>query len=323
MTNNHPKKLKVCILAYDGLCTFEFGLCVEVFGLDRPELEVPWYNLDVVSIDYGLLKAAGGISFMASTDLALLESADLIMLPGWRSIHDPVPEKLCQSLQKAVSNGARIASICSGVFILAAAGLLTGKRATTHWRYIDHLKSNYSDINVQDDVLYVDDGKILSSAGSAAGLDLCLHIVRQDFGAEIANSVARRLVLPAHRDGGQAQYVPRPVVENTHSDIAPLLDILQRRLDEDWTVDSMASAANTSPRTLQRRFKESTGQSPQMWLTKQRIAFARDLLETTKLTIDEIAYKVGIGSPESLRHHFRRDMGIPPSAYRRSFSATI
>lgn len=323
MTDNHLKKLKVCILAYDGLCTFEFGLCVEVFGLERPELEVPWYNLDVVSIDHGLIKAAGGISFMASTDLSLLESADLVMLPGWRGIHDPVPDKLCQSLQTAVSKGARIASICSGVFILAAAGLLTGKRATTHWRYIDQLKSKFSDIDVQENVLYVGDGNILSSAGSAAGLDLCLHIVRQDYGAEIANSVARRLVLPAHRDGGQAQYVPRPVVANTHSDIAPLLDILQRRLDEDWTVERMAGAANTSPRTLQRRFKETTGQSPQMWLTKQRIAFARDLLETTKLTIDEIAYKVGIGSPESLRHHFRRDMGIPPSAYRRSFSATI
>jgi len=312
----------VCILAYDGLCTFEFGQCVEVFGLARPELDVNWYNLEVVSIDSGLLKAAGGVKLMASSDITLLKKANLIMLPGWRGVDEDVPQKLCEILQFASQYGVKIASICSGVFILAAAGLLTGRRATTHWRYIEHLKSKYPDIHVEDNVLYVDEGNIMSSAGSAAGLDLCLHIVRQDYGAEVANSVARRLVLPAHRDGGQAQYIPRPVVDLTRGKIAPLLDNLQRRLDENWTIDTIAILAKVSPRTLQRHFKDTTGLSPLVWLTKQRLHFARDLLETTKLTIDEIAFKVGIGSAESLRHHFRREMGIAPSTYRRSFPLT-
>lgn len=311
--------MKVVTLAYDGLCTFEFGLCVEVFGLARPELSVPWYDHRVIACEPGPLRATGGIAVTADHDLDALNDAHLILVPGWRGMDTPVPESLIRALQTANSKGASIASVCSGVFVLAAAGLLDGRRATTHWRYIDALAARYPDVEVIPDVLYVDNGTVLTSAGSAAGLDMCLHLVRRDHGAEIANNVARRLVLPAHRDGGQAQFIPKPVGPERGGQIGPLLETLQRRLDEEWTLDSMARAAGMSPRTLIRRFRDSTGQSPQAWLTAQRVAFARDLLETTDLSIQPIAERTGLTTAETLRHHFRKIVGISPTAYRRSF----
>jgi len=212
----------------------------------------------------------------------------------------------------------RIATICSGVFLPAACGLLDGKQATTHWRYTQQLQETYPNIKVNPDVLYIDEGLMLTSAGSAAGLDLCLHIVRNDFGHNVANTVARRLVLPVHREGGQAQFVPRPMIK--HNDLfSPLLDEIRSTLDEDWSVKRMADKAAISPRTVLRKFKDATGESPLMWLTMERLALARELLATTKLNVNQIANASGFLTPELLRHHFKRHYQLSPLRFRAQF----
>lgn len=310
---------KVCVMAYEGLCTFEFGIAVEVFGLARPELDVAWYDFQVVAVEPGPLAAIGGVTVEVEQGLAAAADADLILLPGWRGSDQPVPLELRQCLRAAHARGATIASICSGVFVLAATGLLSGRRATTHWRYADNLQQAYPDIDVQADVLYVDEGTIITSAGSAAGLDMCLHIVRRDYGTQIGNSVARRLVLPAHRQGGQAQFVPRPAPPRDLGALAPILDHLRKSLNEDWPVERIAERAAVSPRTLLRRFQDTTGLSPNAWLTMERVAYARELLETTDLGVAAIALTCGFGAPETLRHHFRRMTGTAPLTYRKAF----
>ncbi|HSP24882.1 MAG TPA: transcriptional regulator FtrA [Saliniramus sp.] len=310
-----PESPLVCVLAYDNLCTFEFGIAVEVFGLPRPEFS-RWYRCEVVAAEPGPLKAMGGIRIEATYDLALLESADLIIIPGWRGADVPVPQLLVDAIRRAHAAGARVATICSGVFVAAACGLLDGRRATTHWRYVEKLSAMHPTLSVDGDVLYVDEGDVLSSAGSAAGLDLCLHIVRTDFGAQAANSVARRLVLPAHREGGQRQFVPRPVAKDRVGRLAPALDRVRMHLDEPWPISRIAREAGLSERTLMRRMKEVTGQSPQMWLNAERVAHALSLLETTDATLQDIAQACGFNSVETVRHHFRNLKGRPPSWYR-------
>jgi len=222
-------------------------------------------------------------------------------------------------IQCAHAAGARIATICSGVFVAAACGLLEGRRATTHWRYLDLLSERYPSIVIDEAVLYVDEGDVLSSAGSAAGLDLCLHIVHGDFGAAAANSVARRLVLPAHRAGGQKQFVPRPVARRRDDPLAPFLDHLRTRLDEAWPIARMAQEAGMSTRTLMRRMHATTGLTPQNWLMTQRVSHAVSLLEQSDASLDDIASACGFNSTESLRYHFRRLRGRPPSWYRAHF----
>lgn len=308
----------VCVLAYDGLCTFEFGIAAELFALPRPEFE-NWYRYATVAIDTGHMRAAGGLTVMADGGLDLLEDADLIIVPGWRGMDAPVPQTVVAALQRAHERGARIASICSGVFVLAAAGLLEGRRATTHWRYTDALASRFPNVEVLPDVLYVDQGGVLTSAGSAAGLDMGLHIIRSDYGVEYANSVARRLVLPAQRDGGQRQFLTSPVSKIRGGRIAPLLDHIRETLQDLWPVTRMATEAGLSERTLARRFKEATGQTPLGWLTATRVARAAELLETSDAPLAEIAEMCGFGSIESFRSEFRRQHGIAPSRYRLAF----
>ncbi|RED53981.1 transcriptional regulator FtrA [Aestuariispira insulae] len=310
-----------CILAYDGLCTFEFGICVEVFGRKRPELDVDWYRFAVIAREKGPFAMDGGLMVQASHDLEMGEEADLIIVPGWPSPDAPVDPAVIGLLQRAVARGAMVASICSGVFVLAEAGLLAGRRATTHWRYTDAFHRRFPEITLEPDVLYVDEGQVLTSAGSAAGLDLCLHIVRRRFGVEVANSVARRLVLPAHREGGQAQFVPKPVARSGGGDLSGLMDRVRRQLDQEWTVTRMAGEAGFSLRTLIRRFKDGTGQSPLAWLTAERVAYARELLETTDFNVEQIAQLSGLNTPETLRHHFRKQVGIAPLAYRAAFGS--
>lgn len=309
----------VAILAYDQLCMFEFGIAVEVFGLARPEFaHLDWYTHEIVGIEPGPYRA-GGVSVAASHDLSRLQHAGLIVVPGWRGAKMPVPEPLVEALRTAHARGARIATLCSGVFVPARAGLLDGRRATTHWRYAETLRAEFPGIEVEPDILYSEDGNLLTAAGSAAGIDLCLHIVRQDFGAEIANTVARRLVLPAHRDGGQAQFVARPVAKERRGRIGPLLDTLRGRLDEDWSIARMAALAMLSERTLIRHFNEATGLSPLTWLITERVERTKELLETTDFGLDAIAEASGFRSQETLRHHFRAKTGVSPSAFRRSF----
>lgn len=312
---------RVVAVAYDRLCTFEFGCVVEVFALDRPELGVDWYDFKVCSIERGPVRAAGGIRISADATLAQLDRADTIVIPGWRDVDEPPPDALLRKLRSAHRRGARIASICSGVFVLAAAGLLEGREVTTHWRYARTLAERHPSLRVQDNALYVDEGRILTSAGSAAGLDMLLHLVRRDHGPRIANLVAQRLVVPAHRLGDQAQFVPRPMPSDEAARLAKLLDWLRTHLNRSHSLDTMARRASMSPRTLQRQFRESVGTSPIGWLTRERLGLAKDLLQTTEHPIARIGELSGFGSEESFRRHFRRGVGISPLAYRQQFGS--
>lgn len=310
----------VCVLAYDGLCTFEFGICVEVFGQERPEIPFPLYRIRTVSCDEGPLRALGGISLACDSGLEGLQDADLILVPGWKGINAPVPGALIDALRAAHARGARVASICSGIRVLAEVGLLSGRRATTHWRYAEAIRAEFPAIDLNPDVLFVDEGSVLTSAGSAAGIDLCLHIVRRDHGSEIANRVARRLVMPTYREGGQAQFIPLPVPQRRSGDLAGFLEILRKRLNEDWSVSRMSKEIAMSRRTLHRRFMLSTGHSPMEWLTIERIAHARHLLEVSGHSLPDIGDACGFRSVEIFRHHFSRLVGISPNGYRKGFA---
>jgi len=315
-----PTAHRVVALAYDRLATFEFAVAVEIFGLPRPELPVDWYRFSACSYDAGPLRATGGVRLIAGSGLSALRRADTIVIPGWRNPDELPPRPVLSALRRAHDRGARLMSICSGVFVLAATGLLDGKRATTHWRYVEKLRAMYPRIEVEPDVLYVDEGNVLTSAGSAAGIDLCLHIVRRDFGAEIANHVARRLVVPPHRDGGQSQYVRTPIRKRTGAGLAAVMEWAVRRLRAPITVCALARQANMSERTFARRFHDETGTTPHQWLTQQRLIAAQRSLETTRDSIDEVAEAAGFDTAETLRHHFRRVFGTTPTAYRNRFS---
>lgn len=319
-----PSNPLVAALVYDGLCAFEFSCAAEVFGLARPELGADWYRFATCSANGRSVRGQYGIRMRAAGGLELLRAAGTIVIPGWPGIDAPVPRPVLDALREAHARGARLLSICSGAFVLAAAGLLDGQRATTHWRYAEALQCRYPKIRVDPNVLYVDEGDILTSAGSAAGLDLCLHLVRRDYGAAIANQVARRLVIPPHRDGGQAQFLQRPVESATRpsrrDSLAALLDRIRTRLREPWRIAELARLAAMSERTLMRRFRAATGMSPADWITRARVDRARELLESTPLPIDLIAERCGLGTPSTLRHHFRKKVGLSPADYRKRFS---
>ncbi len=317
-----PNLRHIAALAYDGLGTFELGIVAEIFGLPRPELGPGWYSFQVCSLSNRPLRATGGLIVRAEGTLAHLARAGTIIIPGWKSTEAP-PAPLIRALRKAHARGARLVSICSGVFVLAATGLLDGKRATTHWRYVDLLRSRHPQVHVEPDVLYVDEGSILTSAGSAAGIDLCLHIVRRDFGAEVANHVARRLVVPPHREGGQAQFAVRPVPADDSPGLATVLQWAQAHLDRAIAVDDLAARARMSPRNFARRFKQETGTTPHRWLTHQRILAAQRLLEKSDRSVERIAESVGLQTAATLREHFRRNLKTTPTAYRRAFCPTI
>ncbi len=308
----------VVALAYDGLCTFEFGCVVELFALDRPELGVDWYDFQVCAVERGPIRAAGGITVQARYAPGLLKKADTIVIPGWRNADEPPPPALVAALRAAHARGARLCSICSGVFVLAAAGVLDGQRATTHWRYADRLARRHPAIQVEPDALYVDNGQVITSAGSAAGLDMLLHLVRSDYGARVGNMVAQRLVVAPHREGGQAQFLPRPMPAGEAGRLARLMEWLRRHPAANHTVATMAGQAAMSPRTLQRQFRDATGMGPAEWLTRERVAIAKELLESP-LPLAQVAERAGFGSEETLRHHFRRLAATTPGAYRKAF----
>ncbi|MCD2171975.1 transcriptional regulator FtrA [Rhizobium sp. C4] len=311
----------VAVLAYDGLCTFEFGVAYEVFGLPRPEMGPGWYRYQVVGVEDGPLRAAGGLTVTADGGLGHLEAADIIVVPGWRAIDAGVPEPLIQALQAANRRGARVMSLCSGITVLAQAGLLSGLKATTHWRYADSIAARFPDIALDPSVLYVDNGTVLTAAGSAAGIDLCLHVVRRDFGTEAANSVARRLVVPPHREGGQAQFIPGPVARDHEKErLSPLFDWMRKNIANDLPLTMLAERAGMSLRSFQRRFEEATGVSPGEWIAMTRLREAQRLLETeARSDLEEVARLAGYGSAANLRHHFRTRLGVSPAAYRRQF----
>ncbi|MGE8367675.1 transcriptional regulator FtrA [Cupriavidus sp.] len=312
----------VAVVVYDGLSLFEYGCAVEVFGLPRPEMGENWYRFMTCSAEPGRLRGSGGIQVQADGGLELLAKARTIIIPGWRGIEADVPPELCRALRKANKRGARVMSICTGAFVLAAAGLLDGKRATTHWRHAAALAARYPEVHVEADVLYVDAGDVLTSAGSAAGIDLCLHLIRRDLGPRAANQVARRLVMPPHREGGQAQYIDEPVSKRSGASLAPLVDAVRATLDEGWSIVRMARQTAMSARTFQRHFVSAMGMPPGEWLLSERLGRARALLEETDLSVDEIAVQVGFGAATTLRNHFRTRLGTSPGYYRRRFSAS-
>jgi AraC family transcriptional activator FtrA len=313
----------VTALVHEGLGLLEFGLVVEAFALPRPELGVPWYRFQACSVKPGFIHALGGVRIQARTGLAGLRAAHTIVIPGWRNIDEPPPAALVNALRRAYARGARVVSICSGVFVLAAAGLLDGKRATTHWRHTARLAARFPKIAVVPDVLYVDEGRVMTSAGSAAGLDLCLHIIRKDFGAEVANRVAKRLIVPPHRDGGQAQYVSDVVKPDSLKGLAPLLAWAQDNLSRDLTLRGLARQAGMSERSFARHFRAQTGTTAHQWLVHQRLIAAQRRLEMTRDSVDQIAEAVGLGTAATLRHHFRRRLRTSPARYRRRFTTMV
>jgi len=309
----------VVAIVYDGLAMFEFGVVTEAFALPRPDIGVPWYRFQVCAAQRGPIRALGGLTVEVRNGLRALTAADTIVVPGW-NIDEVPPAALLNAIRRAYARGARVVSICSGVFVLAAAGLLDGRRASTHWRYADRLAERFPDIVVERDVLYVDEGRVITSAGSAAGIDLCLHIIRKDYGAEVDNRVARRWVMPPHRDGGQSQYVTEVMHADSAAGLAPLLEWAQANLHRDLTIRELARRAHMSERSFARHFRAASGTTPHQWLVHQRIIAAQRRLETTDDGIDGVAEHVGLGTAATLRHHFRRLFGTAPLMYRKRFT---
>jgi AraC family transcriptional activator FtrA len=315
-----PANRLVAVLVYDGLCSFEYGCAAEVFGLARPEFNFDWYQFIACAVERGPLRATGGMSVTARGRLSDIAKAGTVIIPGWRGVDVAPAAPLLLALRTAHARGARLLSICSGAFVLAATGLLDGMRATTHWRYAQALRERYPRVEVDANVLYVDNGQILTSAGSAAGLDLCLHLVRRDYGAEIANQVARRLVIAPHRSGGQAQFIQRPMPRRDADDrLSRLLDGIGANPADPATIGDLARRATMSERTLLRRFRDATGTTPADWIAQARLDRARELLEGTALSIEDVARECGFGSAMTLRHHFRHKLALSPSEYKGRF----
>jgi transcriptional regulator GlxA family with amidase domain len=309
----------VALAVTDGVPIFELAIPCEVFGYPRPGLTDTWYDFRVCA-PAGATRIAAGFAPVTEHGLDSLADADTIVVPACHSVHDAQPAELVSAVRAAYDRGRRIVSLCSGAFVLAAAGILDGRTATTHWMHADLLARRHPEVRVDASVLYTDDGDVLTSAGTVAGLDLCLHIVRTDHGAAVANALAKRLVMPPHRPGGQAQYIDAGPAPDHADELGPLLDWAREHLDRPLTIATLAGRANLTERTLIRRFRAATGTAPMTWLRNIRLDHARSLLETTALPIDQIAERSGLGSPANLRHHFTRTVGVSPSTYRRVFS---
>ncbi|MFD3927117.1 helix-turn-helix domain-containing protein [Streptomyces sp. NPDC058614] len=306
----------VALAVTDGMLHFELSVAYEVFGPAPAAVTVPWYDLAVCGPD---AVRVGRFRLEPDHGLDRLRYADTVIVPGWADVDVDPPAELVDAVRAAHEAGARVASLCTGAFVLAAAGLLNGRRATTHWAHTEILAARYPEVAVDPDVLYVDNGSVLTSAGKAAALDLCLHLVRLDHGSAVANTVARRLVVPPHRAGGQAQFVATPVPTRDDHPLAALFPWVMERLDQPLTVEDLARRARMSSRNLGRHFRAVTGTTPLQWLLTQRIRRAQELLETTDDVVDAIAAATGMGTATTLRRHFNRTVGVPPDTYRRTF----
>jgi transcriptional regulator GlxA family with amidase domain len=311
----------VAVLVGDRVAAFELGILCQVFGLDRSDDGLPTYDFAVCGVRPGPVPTTSGFDVTVPYDVERARSADLVCVPAWPDLGAPLHPALTGALQDAADRGARLLSVCTGAFALAAAGVLDGRTATTHWQFASRLADRYPRVRVEPDVLYVEDGRVLTSAGASAGLDACLHLVRQVHGARTANALARRMVLPAHRAGGQAQYVETALPAASDDGLADVLDWAVERLDRPLRVDDLAARAAMSPRTFARRFGEATGATPHAWLLEQRLHRAEQLLEQTHLPVDAVAGRCGFGSGDTLRHHFARRRGTTPAAHRAAFGA--
>jgi transcriptional regulator GlxA family with amidase domain len=311
----------VAVLVYDGVAPFELGVLCEAWGVDREDQGIPNFEFAVCGRTPGKVTSSlPGFSVEVSWGIERLRDADLICIPAMPR-DQPVPADVVTALRDAHERGARLLSVCTGAFVLGGSGLLDGRRCTTHWRYVDELEARFPLADVECDKLYVDSGSIITSAGSAAGLDACLHVMRQEFGASMAATVARRMVVAPHRDGGQAQFIQTPVVETTADTLQPLLEWMGANLDDDLSVERLAAKALMAPRTFARRFRAETGTTPYHWVTNQRVMLAERMLEETDETIERVATRAGFSNATAFRHHFSRLRGTSPQQYRRLFKA--
>lgn len=314
----------VAVVAFDGISPFHLSVPCLVFGEDQTHLGLPRFEFRVCALDANPIRTEAGMMLTAPHDLSGLEGADIIIVPSWRDLDEPVSPRLLAALHRAHQRGALLVGLCLGTFAIAATGLLAGRRATTHWAYADRLAALHPAILIDPEVLYVDNGDIVTSAGVAAGLDCCLHVVRARFGADAALRIARRFVLSPHRQGGQAQFIERPIAESAGPDrFALALDRVRATLAEAHSLDRVAAEAGLSRRTFTRRFQTSIGTSFGEWLTQRRIEQAQRLLESTDDSIEAIAFQSGFGTATSLRQHFAARLGVPPMQYRRSFSKRL
>jgi AraC family transcriptional regulator, transcriptional activator FtrA len=302
-----------------GMPIFEAAVPCEVFGIDRSDIASPWYRFSVVGIGAEPVALAAGFALTDGGTPDILDQAETLIVPACANIHEQPPRDLVDVVRAAYERGTRILSICSGAFVLAAAGVLNGRRATTHWMHAAELASRYPAVRVHPSVLYVEHDNVITSAGTAAGIDACLHLVRTDYGAAVAAELARRLVTPPHREGGQAQFHRLAPPKVSDDWLARLLDWATDNLHQSLTTTDLATRAQVSVRTLERRFANTMNTSPLQWLLEQRIRQAQQLLETTDLPVDRISSRCGFGTPANLRAHFVKTLGIPPTTYRRSF----
>ena len=309
----------VAVIATEGGNPFELGVLCEAFGLDRTAHDVPLLDFDVCTPNPGQVRTSMGFELSIEHGLERAAEADLVCIPAFQ-FSQRAPDALLQVLRDTVDRGARVLSVCSGAFVLGQAGLLDGRDCTTHWMYTDHLQSQFPEACVVPEVLYVDEDPVITAAGSAAGLDACLHVWRKEFGGQVASMVARRMVVPPQREGGQAQYISRPVPECTAETLGPLLVWITENIAEDHSVEELARRAHMSPRTFARRFRAETGSTPHAWVTNQRVIAAEELLIASDSSIEWIAAEVGFGNAAIMRQHFSRVRGISPQGYRQSFS---
>jgi transcriptional regulator GlxA family with amidase domain len=313
----------VAVLVLERLSVFEFGIVGEVFGVDRQADGVPKFDFRVCGVRGGrAIQTSVGAQLIPEHGLDGLGNADLVAVPAANAADgpQPYPPEALRALRAAARSGSTILTICTGAFIAGAAGLLDGRRCTTHWAHADELARMYPTARVDRNVLFVDDGNLITSAGTAAGIDACLHLVRRELGSRVTNIIARRMVVPPQRDGGQRQFIDQPVPTHCSAGFAPQLDWILENLDKPHSVATMARHANMSQRTFARKFVDETGTTPMQWVTDQRVLFARRLLEETDLDVDRIADRSGLGAATLLRHHFRRLVGVTPSEYRRRFA---
>jgi transcriptional regulator GlxA family with amidase domain len=311
---------RVAAIAVPGVSAFELGLVCEVFGIDRSDTGGPAFDFTLCTPEPGLVAMEPALAVEVTAGLEAAAGADLVVFLPYKAPYT-LPEAARDALRAAHDRGAWVMSICSGTFALGEAGLLDGRRCTTHWMYADDLQRRYPTAEVDPAVLYVEDRGVISSAGTAAGIDACLHLIRRELGARDAAAVARRMVVPPHRDGGQAQYVDTPLPCDADT-LAPLLAWMTEHLDAELTVPDLAARALMSERTFARRFRAETGTTPAAWVTRQRLVRAQEMLEQTSAGVDEIARRSGFGSAAILRHHFARVLGTSPQAYRRQFACT-
>ncbi|KOX04185.1 MULTISPECIES: GlxA family transcriptional regulator [unclassified Streptomyces] len=310
----------VAAVLLNGVHPFELGVVCEVFGIDRSDEGLPGYDFAVVSAEGPELGTHCGFTVSTPYGLERLEEADLIAVPAGEAYTErEYPPELLAALRRAVDRGTRVLSVCSGVFLLAAAGLLDGRRCAVHWHHAEQLSRRFPRLTVEPDVLYVDEDPVITSAGTAAGIDACLHLVRKEQGPEVANKIARRMVVPPHRDGGQAQFIERPLPKAPCDTVGEVLAWMEAHLDQEVTVEQLAARAHMAPRTFARRFQQETGTTPYRWILRQRVLLAQELLERTDETMDAVAWRTGFGTAAALRHQFLRALGTTPNAYRRAF----